>query len=81
MGIPDTPNEGNQSPAPTLIPPHKDQPPLLQITLEEVKNILHFLPTNKAPGADQISNLILKNLPDCTLELITQLFNRSIKKY
>lgn len=45
------------------------------ITINEVKNVLHNLKTSKSPGFDNIPNLLLKQLPEMAIKLLTVIFN------
>lgn len=48
-------------------------------TLEEVNEIIKNLSTKKAPGKDQISNLLIKNLPEKSIKVITNIINAILK--
>lgn len=50
-----------------------------QIDLSVVKLHLINLKTRKAPGADKISNLLLKNLPEMALSFMIDIFNGCLK--
>lgn len=46
---------------------------------EEIKYIIHKLPPKKVPGHDLISHLIVKNLPDKSINLLTLIFNSILR--
>lgn len=46
--------------------------------IHEIKNIIKKLKKKKAPGADNIQNLMIKNLPDCIIRIITEIINKCI---
>lgn len=62
------------------------QVPQLQVTPsnpEEIKSIIKSLHPKKAPGPDKISNAVLKNLPENTIQVIVQITNAiiSLRKF
>lgn len=46
---------------------------------KEIFNIIRTLPTRKAPGIDNIQNIILKNLPRKPLVQLTNIINATLK--
>lgn len=48
-------------------------------TLKEVKKFLKKTKNNKAPGPDQITNFLLKNLPDFCLNILVNIINACFK--
>lgn len=51
----------------------------LYTTSIEIKEIIHNLKNTKAPGEDKIQPIVLKKLPTKILEILTDIFNSSIK--
>ena len=49
-------------------------------TIGEVKSVLKKIKTRAAPGEDRISNTMLKQLPECCLNLILRLANLTIAR-
>ena len=47
------------------------------ITPDEILRIIHGFPNNKAPGSDNISIKIIKEISDCIVPVLTYLFNLS----
>src|SRR5579859_8002597 len=50
------------------------------INLEELKNVIHNLASNKATGSSKISNEIIKHLKDNTITLIKDLMNDCLQE-
>lgn len=48
------------------------------ITVPEISQILSTLKSSKAPGFDDISNIVLKKLPEKAIKLLTCIFNSCI---
>lgn len=59
------------------------QPPTTEgarfTTISEISNCIATLKISKSPGLDQISNLLIKNLPHKALQLLVLIFNSCIK--
>lgn len=53
---------------------HNSQPP--QIEFNEIQQIIRTLKPFKAPGADSIQNILLKNLPNSAITWLTKIFNK-----
>lgn len=53
--------------------------PTTHTTNIEIKNILRSIKYSKAPGLDNVSNILLKNLPSSALQFIEKIFNYSIQ--
>lgn len=51
----------------------------MQVSLDELKQIIRILPVRKAPGVDEVSNLVLKSLTDDFLMPLVNLFNRILE--
>lgn len=62
-----------------LLTTDKDSISPLLTSPREVKNIIKYLPNNKAPGPDQIPNIVLKNLPHKAIVQLTYIINTIFK--
>jgi len=47
------------------------------VTPDEISRIIHKFPNNKAPGRDQISGKILKEISDSVITPLAYIFNLS----
>lgn len=52
-----------------------------RILIDEVVEIVKKLKTRKAPGPDNISNLLIKNLPNSGLEVLTKVLNHCCNSF
>ena len=52
----------------------------IKINLSEIKKTVKTLKKSTSPGADNISNEMIKNLPEKYLEYINELANKSLKE-
>lgn len=50
-------------------------PELEKTRLNEVKSFIKILKIKKAPGYDEMSSVIIKNLPDVAIDLLVNIFN------
>lgn len=55
--------------------------PLEQITVEKTKKLIENLKNKKAPGYDSITNEDLKQLPEKTIQILTQIYNACLKMH
>jgi hypothetical protein len=58
------------------------QPPtskIKKVKTKEVRSVISKLKPNKAPGPDNIQNIVLKQLPDEALKVLSHIINRSIQ--
>lgn len=55
-------------------------PPLRPVTLDEVKSLVRKLKPKKAPGADGISNRLIKSFPENLLIILVAIFNTCLSK-
>lgn len=72
----------NDAIAPTIQRTHditSDELESLLTNPTEVKNLIRRLPNNKAPGPDDIPNLVLKNLTKKTIVQLTYIINATLK--
>jgi hypothetical protein len=56
-----------------------DQNTIPVIKSDTIRKKIKFLSNSKAPGPDNIPNIILKHLPDSTVDFITAIFNSCLK--
>lgn len=49
------------------------------VTIEEIRELIKTAPTNKAPGRDGITNVLLKNLPNTVLLGLKQYLNAMLR--
>ena len=50
----------------------------ISISETQLKLLISCLPNNKAPGADEITNEMIKHLPPHSIQLLTRIFNLSL---
>lgn len=53
----------------------------LAFNADELYEIIANLRTKKAPGADRINNRMIKNLPNCAIDFLIDLFNACCDLY
>jgi hypothetical protein len=69
-------NAFNNSPLTEPLPhPLNDEHMTDEITTDEVKSIISHFKNTKAPGPDEIRPILLKNLPETSLQALTNIYN------
>lgn len=63
-----------------MINNHPHLTPLRPASKEEIIENIACLKNKKAPGPDNITNTIIKNLPDIALNALTNIFNRCLEE-
>lgn len=50
-----------------------------KVSIGQIKSEINFLKNNKAAGYDDISNRIIKNIPDCAIVLLSKIYSACLK--
>jgi Reverse transcriptase (RNA-dependent DNA polymerase)/Endonuclease-reverse transcriptase len=64
-----------------LLCPYMDSQVNGQFEMKHIYDIINSLRTKKASGHDNISNLVLKNIPRSSIQLLTKIFNSCARQH